>query len=1166
MPRLKIVCWLFAILSLVALPTRAGGPLIVNGAGQPLVWDLTAGPAPFNPDLGTLGTLDNATAVGLVTANFGVWDAVPSAAISFTNAASLPEDVTPDNIFNFLGVCDGLSPIIFDTDGGITAAVFGGGAENFILGFAGPECGSFVPPVITEGLAVLNGRFIDGIDDPSNPEIPVSDFAAVFIHEFGHYSMLDHTQVNLPQAFDGDPSNDAAVPTMFPFLVNGTEQSTLHRDDIASVSTLYPEPTFFASSGSITGSILLLGTPFQGANVIARNVNDPLQDAVSNVSGARFFPFNEGGPPPAELRGLYEINGLTPGADYTVEIESIDPAFTGGSRVGPLDPPRLLPGPPEFWNGQDESNTNPPDDPTAFAPVPVAAGTPVTGIDITINFQTTDPNEPNNDRGSATPTSCGATIAAELQPPSDVDFYKFAAPTGTRLRAEVFADRIGSPADTLLGVFDRTGNLLAFKDDTGFSGLDPILGVALPPSEGDIYFVGVSGSPDASFTGAHSQAGPYELTLTCEPPPPAVPVGTSPAGVLYVGEGGLSSLRAFADLGNDGVADAETFYSGALPSPTELAFDLNGRLFETALLDQAQMLSGTVSILSDADHNFVSDERLSFSSGLGGVDGLALRQEINPVVFVSDAFGGGTILTFRDVDGDGIPDPATTFASGLDSGISLALDKNGNLFVIDLFAGIRVCRDADNNLVADADPCPVFSSFIAGVALALDPSGNLFVADVNTDSILSLRDSNGDGVADTFTVFADLEQIYFFPFSPLNGITFDSAGNLYALVLDLTTCGFFNPCTSSVLRFADANHDGIADGPPTVFVSGLVDAAGLAFVTDTTPPTLSFTSPADQTIVAVSPTTVTLQLEDIAGTRTNLQVGGVPVFGSPFLLGPGGGVLEASVPLAMGANTLTAVATDASGNIAEASLTLTLDPEAVKNSSVVLGPASLPSSATAGTMNVTLIQFRIQAVADDLNVTSVGTSITGTVRLETLGAVKLWSDVNENGRADAGDTTLASASIGTNGRVTFQGSPLTLIPANQARTFLITVDVPASVRFTGASLLVNPPGLRIPNSLSLWMVWLPAVLAAACLVVRRAWRLSPRLVPACRIALASAAVGAVLILGSCGGGEGSFFEPRSGSLTASISPGAVTAVGASSNLNVTGPSSTLTGPTVILSK
>jgi len=334
----------------------------VNGNGDPLVWGVN--PIPFNPDRGTLGTLDNAAAVQAVLDDFGVWAAVPTANISFTNAGALPVDVTVANYLSYLGVCgDGLSPIIFDTDGSITDDAFGPGASNDILGFASPECGSFVPPQIAEGVAVLNGKWIDGVDSPSNPEIPLADFKGVFVHEFGHYVNLDHSQINLVEGFDDDPSNDDAVATMFPFLATGT--STPHLDDQVAVSTLYPAASFASGFGTITGTIFRADgvTPFQGAYVIARQVGDPRLTAVGYASGARYFPSNTGGPPAPALRGLYEIPGL-PAGSYTVEIEPVSHFFTDGSSVGPLDPPAALPGLPEFYNGANEAGTNPPDDPT----------------------------------------------------------------------------------------------------------------------------------------------------------------------------------------------------------------------------------------------------------------------------------------------------------------------------------------------------------------------------------------------------------------------------------------------------------------------------------------------------------------------------------------------------------------------------------------------------------------------------------------------------------------------------------------------------------------------------------------------------------------------------------------------------------------------------------
>lgn len=366
------------------------GAIFVNGSGVPLRWP--AGPVRYSPDKGRLGSLDNAAATAFVASTFAVWEAVPSSSIAFVSAGPLSVDVKAGNYAQFLDRCDGLSPVVFDDDGSITDDLFGVGARNAVLGFASPECGDAVAGTITEAIAVLNGRFVDGVDSAVNPEMPIDDFGAVFLHEFGHFFNLDHSQVNLREAFDGDPANDDTVATMFPFLVNGPQATSLGLDDVVSVSALYPAPGFAETTGTVRGRVARAdGTGFQGAYVIARNLADPRRLAVGVTSGAHFAPDAPGGPAPEALRGAYEIPGL-PAGTYTVEIEEISGRFTGGSSVGPLDPPATLPGPPERWSGELEAATSPPDDPDSYRVIEVTEAATLDGIDVVLN----EPVAPND--------------------------------------------------------------------------------------------------------------------------------------------------------------------------------------------------------------------------------------------------------------------------------------------------------------------------------------------------------------------------------------------------------------------------------------------------------------------------------------------------------------------------------------------------------------------------------------------------------------------------------------------------------------------------------------------------------------------------------------------------------------------------------------------------
>ncbi len=92
--------------------------------------------------------------------------------------------------------------------------------------------------------------------------------------------------------------------------------------------------------------------------------------------------------------------------------------------------------------------------------------------------------------------------------PSDVALYSFVVPSGStwRLGAEVQAERIGSPIDTVLTLFDARGHVLAV-DDMGRpdASLDPYLFQAVSPG---LYYLGVSGSGNVP-----GKPGGYDVAL-----------------------------------------------------------------------------------------------------------------------------------------------------------------------------------------------------------------------------------------------------------------------------------------------------------------------------------------------------------------------------------------------------------------------------------------------------------------------------------------------------------------------------------------------------------------------------------------------------------------------------------------------------------------------------
>ena len=246
---------MFLFLFMVPL-THAGNPLFLQGSGDPFLWSTTS-PVPFHPDGGGLGLWDNATAVANTLEGFKRWGppGISTSALTFSNAGAIPGDGNVNTVAEYLSIefnCmdGGVSPVIFDEDGSLFSAL---GIGSGVIAFASPECE--VSGTITEGIAVFNGKWFDG--NPANGELTEEEFKGTFVHEFGHWLNLDHSQTN-GNYFRGDTDPGftefgappiASVEVMFPFAIGGS--SVPVSDDIATISRLYPAGGFTSNTGTI---------------------------------------------------------------------------------------------------------------------------------------------------------------------------------------------------------------------------------------------------------------------------------------------------------------------------------------------------------------------------------------------------------------------------------------------------------------------------------------------------------------------------------------------------------------------------------------------------------------------------------------------------------------------------------------------------------------------------------------------------------------------------------------------------------------------------------------------------------------------------------------------------------------------------------------------------
>lgn len=413
--------WLAAVLLpyLLVASALAGGPLVMGGPnygspGQAFVWNPAAMPIQYRVDSGPMATspggqvvIANAAGLQRVQAMFGNWQQSPHASISYQYAGPIfhatggqaVDIATLADFNNALSWCKSAieNPVIFDANGSIVSAL---GLPPDIIGFASPCTLNAQTGFIDSAFALLNGQFQDGVSSYPNFELTATQFDEAITHELGHFSGLAHSQINDSIISGGYPcplDQLAGLPLMFPVLACQARKDAglpiLSPDDQAWLAKLYPAQDFNSSYGTIKGYILFGDgqSHLQGGNVIARSTTQPLQVAVSVVSGYRFTGNpgqsitgnNTGGSSEgsrdATLIGYYEIP--VPPGTYTIEVESIDSTFQGGSGVPPLDPPVPVPGPHEYWHSDESAFDNP----NLSEPITVNAGQTVDQVNIILN-------------------------------------------------------------------------------------------------------------------------------------------------------------------------------------------------------------------------------------------------------------------------------------------------------------------------------------------------------------------------------------------------------------------------------------------------------------------------------------------------------------------------------------------------------------------------------------------------------------------------------------------------------------------------------------------------------------------------------------------------------------------------------------------------------------
>jgi hypothetical protein len=398
----------------------------------------------------------------------------------------------------------------------------------------------------------------------------------------------------------------------------------------------------------------------------------------------------------------------------------------------------------------------------------------------------------------------------------DYDFYIVAAGSGQTITVDIDAEVLGSFLDSVVGIYDSGGALLASNDDAGFS-FDSFLTFDVPAA--GTYFVVVrgfgSGFPADPFTpgtgGGAGSTGAYDVTLSLSvSPEPNDSIGTATPVTLAVGQS-----QTVSDVIGNGPFGSSSgdydFYSVAADAGQSITLDVDAEV-------NGSFLDSVVGIYDTAGNLLASNDDEDFST----LDS-----------FLS--FDVTTTGTYFVVVFDFVTDfPTDPFTPGTGSGSTGSQD----FYELTISLSTTGVVTEPNDSITDATAVPV--TLGSTVTLSGDIGDGPFGATTGDYDFFSVAADEGQ----TITVDIDAEEIGSFLDSVV-GI-YDAAGTLLDFNDDenfFTFDSFLTFDVTAAGTYFIVVFDFVTDFPLDPFTAGtgsgstgFVDFYDISISLSTTPP------------------------------------------------------------------------------------------------------------------------------------------------------------------------------------------------------------------------------------------------------------------------------------------------------------------------------------------